>query len=94
MPFQFEWDPAKAIANFAKHGVSFEEARDVFDDPLSQTVDDVAHTLEEPRFWTIGMSLSGQLLVAIHTDRGDTIRIIGARRAIGREQHDYEENPN
>lgn len=93
MPFKFEWNPAKAIANLAAHGVSFDEARDVFDDPLSSTVDDPDHSSEEARLRTIGLSRADRLLVVLHTDRGDTIRIISARRATRREQHQYEENP-
>ncbi len=92
MRFQFEWDPAKAIANFAAHGVRFDEARDVFDDLLSRTVDDPDHSIEEHRFRTVGLSRAGRLLFVVHTDRGDTIRIIGARRATRREQRQYEEN--
>jgi uncharacterized DUF497 family protein len=93
VPLQFEWDLAKAIANLAAHGVSFEEARDVFDDFLSSTVDDPDHSSEELRFRTVGLSRAGRLLFVVHTHRGDTIRIIGARRATRREQHQYEENP-
>lgn len=93
MPFQFEWDPEKAIANFAKHGVTFEEARDAFDDPFSRTIPDPGHSIDEPRFWTMGLSRAGRLLVVIHADRGVRIRIIGARRATRRERQDYEEDP-
>lgn len=93
VPFQFEWDPDKAAINFTKHGVTFDQGRQIFDSPLSQTVLDLAHSLGERRFRTIGLAPDGQLLVVFHTDRGDTIRIIGARRATRREQHDYEENP-
>ena len=92
MPLQFEWDPAKALANFAAHGVSFDEARDVFEDLLSNTVHDPDHSREELRFRTIGLSRADRILVIVHTDRGDTIRIISARSATRREQHQYEEN--
>ena len=93
MEFRFEWDPEKARANLAKHGVSFEEARHVFDDPLAQTVADPDHAVAEHRFRTIGVALDSRLVVVFHTERGDTIRIIGARRPTRREQHDYEEIP-
>jgi len=65
-----------------------------FGDPLSATTDDTAHSLEERRYWTIGLSRAGRLLVVSHTDRDDKIRIIGARRATRREQHDHEEDPS
>jgi uncharacterized protein len=81
VPFQFEWDPAKAIANFAKHGVTFWEATEAFYDPLSLTTDDEAHSSEERRYSTIGLSRAGRLLLVSHADRDDRIRIIGARRA-------------
>ena len=93
MEFVFEWDPEKARANLAKHGVSFDDARHVFDDPLAQTVPDRDHALAERRFRTIGLALDGRLVVVFHTERGDTIRIIGARRPTRREQQDYEEDP-
>ena len=93
MELRFEWDPEKAAANLAKHGVSFNEARLIFDDSLAQTVPDPAHTLDESRLRTIGLASYGRLLVVFYVNRGDTIRIIGARRATKREQHDYEENP-
>jgi len=89
---RFEWNPAKASANVAKHGVTFDDARDVFNDPLAKSIPDAAHASDEARFWTMGQSRVGRVLVVVHTDRGDTIRIIGARRATARERHDYEED--
>ena len=88
---QFEWDPAKAAENFAKHGVSFEEAATVFRDTLSQTGQDPDHSVGEERFVTFGVSTSGRLLVVAHTERGDTIRIISARPATPGERNIYEE---
>jgi len=57
-----EWDPRKALANLAKHGVDFHEAGTVLDDPLATTFPDPEHSIEEPRFTTIGASLSGRIL--------------------------------
>ena len=88
---RFEWDPAKAAANFAKHGVSFEEAATVFRDPLSATAPDPDHSLDEERFMTFGVSTSGRLLVVAHADRDDTIRIISARSVAPGERKIYEE---
>ena len=70
----FEWDPAKAAENLAKHGVSFQEAATVFRDPLSATGSDPDHSLDEERFVTFGISAGGRLLIVAHTDRDDTIR--------------------
>jgi hypothetical protein len=88
---RFEWDPAKAAANLAKHGVSFREAATVFRDPLSQTGSDPDHSLDEERVVTFGVSTRGRLLVVAHTDRGDTIRIISARPVSAGERTIYEQ---
>jgi len=87
---QFEWDPAKAARNLAKHGVSFDDASTVFGDPLAGTILDPRHSVEEQRFVTIGYSASGSLVVVIHVERDDRIRIISARRATRRERNKYE----
>jgi hypothetical protein len=87
----FEWDPNKAAQNLRKHGVSFHEATTVFGDPLSLTYQDPDHSLQEQRFITIGMSEAGWLLLLAHSDRGERIRIISARKASRRESATYEE---
>lgn len=87
----FEWDPAKAATNLRKHGVSFEEASTVFDDALSITIDDEAHSDEEPRFVTMGRSDPGRLVTVCHCDRNQRIRIISARPAERYEQRQYEQ---
>jgi len=92
MPLSFEWDERKAKTNLAKHGVSFEEASTVFGDPLSLTIPDPAHSQVEIRWIVLGQSHQRKLLVVAHTDRGDTIRIISARRATRRERKSYEES--
>ena len=57
-----EWDPDKAAANLAKHGVDFHEAGFVLDDALSTTFPDPSHSLDEQRYLTIGSALSGRIL--------------------------------
>lgn len=91
MPLHFEWDGKKAKANAAKHGVRFEDAATVFADPLSLTITDPAHSQDEERFIVLGKAHTGKLLVVVHTERGDNLRIISARRASRRERKDYEE---
>jgi uncharacterized DUF497 family protein len=91
MPLSFEWDQRKAISNAQKHGVTFEEAATVFGDTLSLTIHDPAHSRDEDRFVTMGSSHRGKLLVVVHTERGDNIRIISARAANRRERRTYEE---
>jgi uncharacterized DUF497 family protein len=88
----FEWDARKAKTNLAKHTVSFEEATTVFGDPLSLTIPDPAHSQVEDRFITIGHSHQQKLMVVVHTDRGDSIRVISARCASRSERKSYEEN--
>lgn len=87
----FEWDRSKALSNLQKHGVSFDEAKTVFEDPLSSTIDDPIHSSYEDRFVIIGLSSNGRLLIVVHTDRDGNIRIISAREATGQEQRAYEE---
>ncbi len=79
------------MANLQKHGVSFAEAATVFGDPLSITFPDLDHSIDESRFITIGLSTGGKIIILSHTDRGDNIRIISARKATRKEQRFYEE---
>jgi uncharacterized DUF497 family protein len=85
-------DSNKAKSNLGKHGISFEEASTIFGDPRSLTIPDPMHSDLENRFITLGTSHRGQLLVVVHTERGDNIRIISARVASGRERRGYEES--
>jgi uncharacterized DUF497 family protein len=82
----------KARSNLAKHGVGFEEASTILADPLSLTIPDPEHSLAEERYITMGRAFNDKLLIVVHTDRGDNIRIISARRASRRERKFYEEN--
>jgi uncharacterized DUF497 family protein len=94
MGIVFEWDSRKARSNYAKHGVSFEEASTVFGDLLSLTIPDPSHSRPgEERFVTMGTSYLGRLLVVAHRDQQENIRIISARQATRRERKDYEEEP-
>ena len=89
---KFEWDAAKAAANVGKHRVGFPEAATVLEDPLSTTFPDEVHSADEQRFVTIGASSGGRLLVVAHTERGESLRIISARRATRRERAFYEQS--
>ncbi|MBD2196288.1 MULTISPECIES: BrnT family toxin [Calothrix] len=88
---EFEWNPNKAALNVEKHGVSFQEAATVFNDPLSVTFPDPAHSIGENRYIIIGMSRYRELLVVAHTDRDEKVRIISARKATRQERKFYEE---
>ena len=92
MSLSFQWDENKAKSNLAKHGVGFAEATTVFGDPQSLTIPDPEHSQTEDRFVIMGSSHRQKLLVVVHTERGDSIRIISARRASRKERKSYEEN--
>ena len=84
---RFEWDPAKAARNLCKHGVSFDDATDVFHDDLVVIEDDPDP--DEERFTIVGMSRRGLLLVVYTERRAGTIRIISARKAADHEIRAY-----
>jgi uncharacterized protein len=87
----FEWHRAKAESNMKNHGVSFEEAATVFDNPLTEFLPDIAHSIEEDRYLAFGESDKGRLLAVVFTERGETIRIISAREITPRERRQYED---
>ena len=92
LEMRVEWDPAKARANFDKHGVTFSEAVTVLSDDFALTRED-PDCYEEQRFVTLGLSTTGQLLVVVYTQREpDIFRIISAWRANKPQRTSYEEN--
>ena len=90
MGLEFQWDNRKAKENLRRHNVSFEEARTVFSDFLSLTIPDPLHSEKEKRLIIIGYSEKQRLLVVVHTERSDVIRIISARQATPYERKTYE----
>lgn len=94
MHFHFEWDSNKAASNIRKHGVSFEEAVEVFRDPLALTIFDVDHRETEERWITLGEVGGRKLVVVVQTwlEAGSDqvyVRVISARQATGREAQQY-----
>jgi uncharacterized DUF497 family protein len=89
---QFDWDKEKAISNHRKHGVRFEEASTVFEDPFAYIFEDQQHSGNEPREIIIGHSVNNRLLLVCFTERDEVIRIISARLATKKERGDYEDN--
>jgi len=86
----FRWDESKAAENQRRHGVSFEEAATVFDDPLFVLQD--ASRYEERRDAVIGFSSAGRLLTVVHIEvEGEFIRIISAWRASAAEEAFYDQ---
>ncbi len=88
----FEFDPAKAASNVKKHGVSFDEATTVFDDPLSSTLHDDQHSDDEDRLVTVGLSSRQRLLFILYTETDSRIRLIGARPVTATERRQYEQD--
>jgi uncharacterized DUF497 family protein len=75
---EFEWDLKKELDNAKKHGVSFSEAAESFQDPKGFSMEDSKHSTAEPRHYWIGRSSSGKILTVRYTRRGSKIRIFGA----------------
>ena len=95
--YRFKWDPIKATSNWRKHGVSFDLAATVFNDPLMLSIPDEQHGGTEERWLTLGQAKNGILLVVVHayqeiSANSAEVRIISARRATRRERGQYETN--
>ena len=88
---KIEWDPIKARLNLRKHGVPFEEAATALSNPMAVTGPDPDHSRYEEHYITFGVSERGRLIVVSHTEEGEIIRIISARKASKGEQELYEE---
>ena len=93
--FDFDWDPKKARANLKKHRVSFRQATSIFRDPLTLTIFDEEHSVNEDRWVSIGRAESGQTLVVVHSSEWASqneikVRLISARKADRDEMRDYE----
>lgn len=92
---EITWDPTKAKSNRAKHGVTFAQAATVLLDPMAITVFDIAHSVDEERWFTLGRSRQGSLLAVAHTyqvtgPNTARVRLISARPATRRERDQYE----
>jgi uncharacterized DUF497 family protein len=86
----FEWDDTKAELNLRNHEVDFNEAKTVFEDPFAIEIPDVEHSESEDRMLILGLSLLSRVLMVVHTERGDRVRIISARKATPSERQQYE----
>lgn len=85
-----EYDELKASKNLKKHGVSFEEAEEALYDPFALVMDD-EEAIDEERYLLLGKSKKERILMVVYAVRyEDTIRIISARKATGKEKADYE----
>jgi uncharacterized DUF497 family protein len=87
MSYEFEWDENKNVANIRKHGIAFEDAKYVFQDPLRTVLFDWEHSIHEERWKVYG--IFRRVLTVIFTEKDTVIRIISARRASPAEQEEY-----
>lgn len=85
----FEYDPTKSALNLSKHGIDFDQAQALWDDPW--VLEAPAKTVDEPRFLLIG-KIEDKHWAVIWTPRGEAVRIISARRARKEEIEFYESN--
>ena len=90
----FSWDARKALGNLKKHGISFEEAATVFNDPEALDWDDLEHSLSAQRAIRLGFSMAGRIMTVAYTIRRlkngkETVRIISARQATRKERRAY-----
>jgi uncharacterized protein len=88
---EFAWDRLKARSNFAKHGVSFEEAQSVFLDENARLIGDPDHSADGERFLLLDYSLQSRCLMVCHCYReaDSVIRLISARHATAHEENEY-----
>ena len=91
MNFVFAWNESKARLNARKHRVTFEEAVSALSDPNLVTFPDREHSDVEDRLISIGRSDRGRVLLVVHADRSDTIRLISSRKATASERTIYEQ---
>ena len=87
---EFEWNAQKAQHNIEKHGVTFEEAAEVFFDPFYQEGDATPEDVTEQRDFILGYSVAQRLLLVVYTERSIRTRIISARPATRIERKHYE----
>lgn len=93
MPRQFEWDRAKASSNLKKHGIGFDEAITVFNDPWAFVIEDEWHSEDEPRELITGYSSKNRILVTVFIEREfEVVRIVSARKATAAERRNYAQN--
>ena len=84
------WDPGKARLNVRKHGISFADAVASLEDEGALTMRD-PFSDEEERWVTMGLDALGRVVVVVYTWRGESVRLISARKATPREHRRYEE---
>ena len=89
---EFEWNEEKALSNFRKHGISFKEAKTIFNDPYALTIPDPRHSILEERWVDIGFSNQFRVVYVVYTERQNVTHIIGSRLATPKERKIYEQS--
>lgn len=84
-------DENKALKNLSKHGITFEEAKTVFNDPLYVDFFDPEHSQDEERYLIVGESNQERILIVSYIERVNSIRLISARKVTRSEKEAYEE---
>lgn len=90
----YEWNSTKSATNLKKHGVSFEEAKAVFDNPLALIFEDELHSVKERREVIIGYSQRSRIMLFSFTERPKAIRIISACIVTQKEREDMKTTPS
>jgi uncharacterized DUF497 family protein len=85
---RFEWDEEKRLANIRKHGIDFLDAIQIFDG-YTVTIEDTRFDYGETRYLTLGMMHSLIVILMVHTDEENVMRIISARKAERHETRRY-----
>lgn len=90
---KFSWDSTKAISNMVEYGISFEEAKTVFNDDNARLIHDTEHSADEERFILLGLSYKLKVLTVVHCYREneESIRIISARKSTKNEEKQYKQ---
>lgn len=84
------WDPGKAKSNYQKHKIHFSDAESVLYDTMALTIED-QDIAGEKRFVTVGSDSTGRIVLVVYAYRGNSIRLISARKATSSERRYYEE---
>lgn len=87
----FEWDKGNVVKSYTKHGITPNEAEEVFLDTAILVLEDIKHSKQEERFDAIGKVIEGSILFLVFTVRDSKIRIISARKANNKERRQYEQ---
>ncbi len=87
----FEWDRGNIDKSYQKHGITPNEAEEIFLDEDILLLEDIEHLKQEERVKAIGKIIKGDVILLVFTTRKNKIRIISARKANNKERRQYEQ---